>query len=86
MIDTFTKHQTQALRADAKAGKTPRYIVRCGLLTNGRVVVWDAIGGWVCSTHKNLALANKRAAELNAQELIAATEEARAYLRSAGLA
>ena len=29
-------------------------------------IVWDSVGGWVCSSHKSQALATARAAELNA--------------------
>lgn len=64
---TFAEKQIHALRANAKAGITPRYIVRCGLEPNGKVQVHDCLGGWVCSTHKSLALAQKRANELNAK-------------------
>ncbi len=60
------QHNVEELRAKARAGLSPRYIVRCGLEASGKVVVWDAQGGWVCSRHKSLALAERRAAELNA--------------------
>jgi hypothetical protein len=57
--------QTRALRAQAVAGTIPRYIVRCGLEASGKVAVWDCLAGWICSRHSRLALAEKRAAELN---------------------
>jgi hypothetical protein len=62
-----TDRQTEILREKARAGQIARYIVRCGLEASGKVAVWDALGGWLCSRHKTLALAEKRAAELNAE-------------------
>ena len=66
MTATFSS-QTKYLREKARAGQSPHYIVRCGLEPSGKVVVWDAVGGWICSRHKSLALAEKRAAELNSE-------------------
>jgi hypothetical protein len=59
-------HSDASLRAQEAIGEIERYIVRCGLEPSGKVVVWDARGGWVCSRHKTLALAQKRAKALNA--------------------
>jgi hypothetical protein len=59
------QQRAQAIRAAALRGETPRYIIRCGLVTNGKVIVWDALGGWPCSYHKSLALAQRRADKLN---------------------
>jgi len=73
--DSFAARQVKALRADYENGKLPRYIVRCGLEKSGRVQVHDCAGGWVCSTHKNLAMAQKRADALNAE----ATEWAKTH-------
>lgn len=63
----FRQSQTRALRDQAKAGAIPRYIARAGLRANGKVVVWDCQGGWICSDHKSLALAAIRAALLNVE-------------------
>lgn len=63
----FAVREIKQLRASYDTGRLPRYIVRCGLEANGKVQVHDCAGGWVCSTHKSLALAQKRADELNAK-------------------
>ena len=56
----------ESYRSAYRRGETPRYIIACGMEISGKVQVRDAAGGWVCSRHKSLALAEKRAAELNA--------------------
>ena len=65
--NTFAVRQVATLRAEHASGRLPRYVVRCGLEASGRVQVHDCAGGWVCSRHKTLAAATKRAAELNAE-------------------
>lgn len=68
---TRAERQVLTLRAEHLAGRTPRYIVRCGLEAFGRVQVHDCAGDWVCSTHKTLALTWKRCDELNAKAQVA---------------
>ena len=66
---TFAENEARSLRDQAYRGEIPRYIVRCGLESNVKrtVAVWDCLGGWICSRHSRLELAQKRAAELNAE-------------------
>lgn len=63
----FESRQVHALRANYQAGRSARYILRCGLHPAGKVAVHDCAGGWVCSFHKTTTLAQKRADELNAK-------------------
>lgn len=59
----LTKMRSGSLRCLECDGTAVRYIVRPD---GGRYEVYDVQGGWVCSTHKSVLLAQKRADGLNA--------------------
>ena len=57
--------RNKELQTLAREGKIARYQVRVGIELSGKITVWDALGGWACSSHKSLNLAEQRARELN---------------------